>query len=235
MTQATAAAPVLRFRGVSRSYPGPPPVRALRRVDLRIERGDYVAIMGPSGSGKSTMLNLAALIDRPSSGSLQLDGIDIAHLPEARRTAIRAHRIGIVFQSFYLLPHRTALENVALAQLYRGIPRRQRNLAAVKALRLAGLTNRTHALPSTMSGGEQQRVAIARALVNQPSLLLFDEPTGDLDSHMAAEILTVLDNLNAAAYTIVLITHDPGVAARAGRLVTIRDGVLTDHQGRDQP
>lgn len=232
MTSASVTSPVLRFRSVSRSYPGTPPVRALRRVDLQIDRGDYLAIMGPSGSGKSTMLNLAALIDRPSSGSLHLDGIDVAELAEARRTAIRAHRIGIVFQSFYLLPHRTALENVALAQLYRGVSRQQRNVAAVRALRLAGLTTRTHALPSTMSGGEQQRVAIARALVNQPSLLLFDEPTGDLDSHMAAQILTVLDHLHGAGYTIVLITHDPGVAARAGRLVTIHDGVLTDNLGR---
>jgi len=208
-------------------------VHALRRIDLQISVGDYLAIMGPSGSGKSTMLNLAGLIDRPTSGSLHLDGIDVSHLTETRRTAIRAHRIGIVFQAFYLLPHRTALENVALAQIYRGVPRRERRAAAVRALCLVGLTSRVHALPSTMSGGEQQRVAIARALVNQPSLLLFDEPTGNLDSHMATEVLNVLDRLHAAGFTIVLITHDAAVAQRAQRRLTIQDGILTNVSSPD--
>jgi putative ABC transport system ATP-binding protein len=220
--------PVLSLQNVTRAYPGTPLVRALRHVDLRIDRGEYVAIMGPSGSGKSTLLNLAGLLDRPTSGTLCLDGIDTAALRERRRAAIRAQRIGIVFQTFHLLPHRTALENIALAQLYRGVARSRRAAAAAGALHRAGVAHRAHALPTTMSGGEQQRVAIARALVNRPSLLLLDEPTGDLDSTMAAGILAVLDDLHGTGDTIVIITHDHDVAAHAQRVVTIHDGQLTD-------
>jgi putative ABC transport system ATP-binding protein len=219
-------APVLRFDAVGRTYPGPPPVEALRPADLTIDAGEYVTVVGPSGSGKSTFLNIVGLLDRPTAGRYELDGIDVNALPEARRSALRGRRIGFVFQSFHLLPYRTAAENVALAQLYTGPPASHRTGAALEALAKVGLSHRAHATPTTLSGGEQQRVAIARALVNQPSLLLCDEPTGNLDSETAAVVLELLDEVHAAGFTVIVITHDPQVAARADRRVTIRDGVL---------
>ena len=219
-------APVVRFEAVGKTYPGPPPVTALRPADLVVEPGEYVAVVGPSGSGKSTFLNLVGLLDRPSTGRYELDGIDVSGLKEAERSAIRGRRVGFVFQSFHLMPYRSAVENVALAQLYTGPSPRERRRAALEVLDRVGLAHRAHALPTVMSGGERQRVAIARALANRPSLLLCDEPTGNLDSETAATVLALLDEVHAAGFTVVVITHDLQVAARTPRRITIRDGVL---------
>jgi len=221
-------APVIELRGMARTYPGPPPVPALRPADLVIGAGDYVAVTGPSGSGKSTLLHLLGLLDTPTGGRYLLDGLDTSALGDGDRSALRGRRIGVVFQAFHLLPYRTALENVLLAQLYNNTPRNARLQAAIEALDAVGLGHRLDALPTTLSGGECQRVAIARALVNQPSLLLCDEPTGNLDSRNAAALMQVLDQLNAAGYTIVVITHDPAVAAHADRTIAISDGVLSE-------
>lgn len=218
--------PAIRLRGVERTYPGPPPVKALRPADLTVARGEYVAVVGPSGSGKSTLLNLLGLLDRPTGGAYELDGVDVATIGEAERTAVRGQKIGFVFQAFHLLPYRTAMENVMIAMLYNSRGNRARRIAARDAVTRVGLAHRMEALPTTMSGGERQRVAIARALVNRPSLLLCDEPTGNLDSETAATILGLLDELHDSGQTVLMITHDPGVAARADRTVTIRDGQL---------
>jgi putative ABC transport system ATP-binding protein len=223
-----ASPPVIELRGLARTYPGPPPVHALRPADLVIEAGDYVAVTGPSGSGKSTLLHLLGLLDAPSDGTYLLDGVDTGRLPDKARSTLRGRRIGFVFQSFHLLPYRTAAENVLLAQLYNRTPRAQRSAAALEALDRVGLGHRVNALPTTLSGGESQRVAIARALVNRPSLLLCDEPTGNLDSHNAATVMGLLDALHADGFTIVVITHDAQVAARAGRAVLIKDGLLSE-------
>jgi putative ABC transport system ATP-binding protein len=221
-------APVIELDGLARTYPGPPPVPALRPADLVIQAGDYVAVTGPSGSGKSTLLHLLGLLDTPTGGRYLLDGVDTSALGDKDRSALRGRRIGVVFQAFHLLPYRTALENVLLAQLYNNTPRAARLQAAIEALDAVGLGHRLDALPTTLSGGESQRVAIARALVNTPSLLLCDEPTGNLDSASAAAVMGLLDELNAAGYTIVVITHDPAVAAHARRTITISDGVLSE-------
>jgi putative ABC transport system ATP-binding protein len=224
-------APVIELRGLARTYPGSPPVLALRPADLVIESGDYVAVTGPSGSGKSTLLHLLGLLDSPTEGSYRLDGLDTSLLRDRDRSALRGRRIGFVFQSFHLLPYRTALENVQLAELYNRTPRAGRMPAASGALEAVGLGHRLEALPTTLSGGECQRVAIARALVNQPSLLLCDEPTGNLDSQNAATLMELLDRLNQSGFTVVVITHDPAVAAHAGRAIAISDGVLSEQAG----
>jgi putative ABC transport system ATP-binding protein len=221
-------APVIELRGLTRTYPGPPPVPALRSADLVIEQGDYVAVTGPSGSGKSTLLHLLGLLDVPTGGSYLLDGLDTSALDDKDRSTLRGRRIGFVFQAFHLLPYRTALENVQLAELYNATPRGTRLAAAVGALDAVGLGHRLDALPTTLSGGECQRVAIARALVNRPSLLLCDEPTGNLDSRNAAALMDLLDQLNAEGFTIVIITHDARVAGHASREIAISDGVLSE-------
>jgi putative ABC transport system ATP-binding protein len=220
--------PVIELKGLARTYPGPPPVPALRPAELVIEAGDYVAVTGPSGSGKSTLLHLLGLLDTPTAGRYLLDGLDTTALSDKDRSALRGRRIGIVFQAFHLLPYRTALENVLVAELYNQTPRADRLYAAAGALEAVGLGHRLDALPTTLSGGESQRVAIARALVNQPSLLLCDEPTGNLDSRNAATLMDLLDQLNAAGFTIVVITHDAKVAAHARRATAISDGVLSE-------
>jgi putative ABC transport system ATP-binding protein len=220
--------PVIELDGLARTYPGPPPVPALRPADLVIEAGDYVAVTGPSGSGKSTLLHLLGLLDKPTAGRYLLDGLDTSALSDKDRSALRGRRIGIVFQAFHLLPYRTAVENVLVAELYNQTPRAGRFKAAADALAEVGMGHRLDALPTTLSGGESQRVAIARALVNRPSLLLCDEPTGNLDSRNAAALMDLLDELNAAGFTIVVITHDPAVAAHAGRMIAISDGVLAE-------
>ncbi len=224
-------APVIELRGLARTYPGPPPVPALRPADLVIEAGDYVAVMGPSGSGKSTLLHLLGLLDTPTAGSYLLDGLDTSALDDKDRSALRGRRIGFVFQAFHLLSYRTALENVMLAELYNSTPRGDRLAAATGALHAVGLRHRLDALPTTLSGGERQRVAIARALVNRPSLLLCDEPTGNLDSANAAALMELLDQLNSDGFTVVVITHDAGVAAHAHRAVAISDGMLSERIG----
>lgn len=218
--------PVIALHRAGLTYPGPPPVVGLHPSDLTVAAGDYLAVTGPSGSGKSTLLNLLGLLDRPTTGRYELGGQEVTGLAEADRTAIRARWIGFVFQSFHLLPHRTAQENVALAQLYAGVRRRDREQAAAEALDRVGLAHRRHALPTTMSGGERQRVAIARALAVRPRLLLCDEPTGNLDTATAAGVLDLIDELHRDGMTVVLITHDPQVAARATRAIRIQDGVI---------
>jgi putative ABC transport system ATP-binding protein len=224
-----AGAPVIRLSSVAYTYRGPPPVRALKPTNLVIYRGEHVAVTGPSGSGKSTLLNLLGLLDKPTDGTLEIDGIDVGAAPERERAAVRAHRIGFVFQSFHLLPYRTSIENVMLAQVYADAPRRRRRAAAMAALAQVGLAERAHALPTALSGGERQRVAIARALVNRPSLLMCDEPTGNLDTATTHELTDLLESLHRDGATLVVITHNPTVAGRAQRQIAIRDGQLTEH------
>lgn len=217
-------APVVELVDVRRSFPGPPAVDVLRGVDLRLDRGEYVAITGPSGSGKSTMLHLLGLLDRPSSGAYRLDGFDVARWGEAQRAALRGQRIGFVFQAFHLLPTRSLVDNVALPLVYQGLARRERRTRALAALERVHLGHRVDARPSTLSGGERQRVAVARALVTGPSLLLADEPTGNLDRRNAAGVLDLFDEVHAGGMTIAVITHDDAVSRRAQRVVRLVDG-----------
>ncbi|MDB1086417.1 ABC transporter ATP-binding protein [Streptomyces sp. ACA25] len=223
----TPTPPVIAFHGIGLTYPGPPPVTALRPCSLTVRPGEFITVVGPSGSGKSTFLHVAGLLDSPTEGRYLLDGIDTGTLNDAERTALRGRRIGFVFQSFHLLPHRSATENVTLAMLYTGVPPRQRRDRAREALIRVGLGHRLDAAPTRLSGGERQRVAIARALVGRPSLLLCDEPTGNLDTATASSVLALLGELHAEGMTVVVITHDPHVAARGERTVTIRDGQLS--------
>ena len=224
MTAVNGEPPVIRLASVAYTYRGPPPVRALKPLDLVINRGEHVAVTGPSGSGKSTLLNLVGLLDRPTEGTIEIDGMDVGTAPERDRAAVRAHRIGFVFQSFHLLPHRTAVENVMLAQVYADQPRRNRYRRAMSALAQVGLAERANALPTALSGGERQRVAIARALVNRPSLLLCDEPTGNLDSATTDDVMALFHRLHDDGNTILIVTHDPDIAARCPRTIHIRDG-----------
>ena len=235
MNAANGEPPVIRLASVAYTYRGPPPVHALKPLNLVVHRGEHVAVTGPSGSGKSTLLNLVGLLDRPTEGTIEIDGMDVGAAPERDRAAVRAHRIGFVFQSFHLLPHRTAVENVMLAQVYADLPRRSRLSAAISALAQVGLAERANALPTALSGGERQRVAIARALVNRPSLLLCDEPTGNLDSATTQELTELLAGLHRAGTTLLVITHNPVVAAGAQRRVTISDGQLEDQTERPAP
>lgn len=219
---------VIELRGLTRSFPGDPPVEALRPTDLRIEPGDYVSIIGPSGSGKSTLLHVLGLLDRPTSGEYLLDGVPTGTAPEAARSALRGGRIGFVFQSFHLLPHRTVLDNVLLATLYSGVPRAERHDRAVAALERVGLGHRLKFLPTVMSGGERQRVAVARAVVTSPKVLLADEPTGNLDTTNSAGVMNLFDELHGDGLTLVVITHDSAVSARAQRRIRITDGRLVE-------
>ena len=220
--------PVVELRGVSRTFDRDPPVYALRGVDLTIFPGEWVAIVGPSGSGKSTLLNVLGLLDRPTGGTYRLDGVDVNSLDDLARAGLRGRRIGFVFQSFHLLPHRSVLENVMLAELYVGAPRRGRRERALEALERVSLLERASFLPTRLSGGQRQRAAIARALMAQPSLLLCDEPTGNLDSKSAANVLDILGELSRGGLTLIVITHDETVAARADRRVRIIDGQLVE-------
>jgi putative ABC transport system ATP-binding protein len=219
---------VVRLDGVWRSFPGPPTVDAVRGIDLTIRRGDYLSIVGPSGSGKSTLLHLLGLLDRPTKGTYHLDGIDTANLRETDRAVLRGGRIGFVFQAFHLLAHRTVVENVLLSMVYSGVARAERRERAVDAVTRVGLAHRIQAAPTTLSGGERQRVAIARALAARPSLLLADEPTGNLDSATSATILDLFDELHADGLTLAVITHDDAVSRRAQRRVSLVDGRLVD-------
>lgn len=217
---------VVELRGITRVFPTEPPVHALRGVDLEVRAGDHLAIVGASGSGKSTLLNVLGLLDRPTGGQYLLDGIDTAGLSDRRRAALRGRRIGFVFQSFHLLSHRPVEENVMLAELYRGESRSGRLRRAVEALDRVGLGHRIGFLPTRLSGGERQRVAIARAIVGRPSMLLCDEPTGNLDSENTASVLSLFDDLRDSGLTIVVITHDDEVARHARRVVRMVDGTL---------
>lgn len=214
---------------VCRRYEGSTPVEALRDVNLAIPVGDSVAIVGPSGSGKSTLLHIIGCLDRPTSGTYRLDGIDTGDIGDGLLASLRGQRIGFVFQSFHLLSFRTAIDNVMLAEVYLRRPRAGRRDRALAALERVGLAARAEHLPSAMSGGERQRVAIARALVTEPPLLLCDEPTGNLDSANTAGVLALIDGLRADKLTVVMITHDPSVAAHANRVVRMVDGRLSEH------
>jgi putative ABC transport system ATP-binding protein len=220
--------PVVQMAGIGRTFPGPPEVHAVREVDLTVLPGEYVSIVGPSGSGKSTLLHLLGLLDRPSRGSYQLDGADVSSLSERRRAVLRAERIGFVFQAFHLLAHRSVLENVAMSMLYSGVKRKQRLARARVALERVGMGHRIEFAPTTLSGGERQRVAIARALVAEPSLLLADEPTGNLDTASSQGVLGVFDELHAQGITLGVITHNDEVSRRAQRRVRIVDGILSE-------
>ena len=218
--------PVVEMTRVGRVFPGPPEVDAVREVNLTIDHGEYLSIVGPSGSGKSTLLHLLGLLDRPTHGVYRLDGVDVSTLPERRRTRLRGERIGFVFQAFHLLSHRSVLENVEMSMLYLPIPRRDRTARARATLDRVGLGHRVDFDPLTLSGGERQRVAIARALVARPSLLLADEPTGNLDTGTAASVLDLFDELHAEGLTLAVITHDDDVSRRAQRRVRIVDGAM---------
>ncbi|EFM09059.1 ABC transporter related protein [Paenibacillus curdlanolyticus YK9] len=208
-------------------------VTVLQEVSLTVERGDFIAIVGPSGSGKSTMMNIIGCLDIPTSGSYRLDGTEVKGLSDNKLAAIRNHKIGFIFQGFQLLPRLTAIENVELPLIYRGMTTRERKAKASEALRKVGLEDRMHHKPSELSGGQQQRVAIARALAGEPPILLADEPTGALDTRTGQEVLALMEDLHRQGHTIVLITHDMDVAKRAERVVRMKDGVLTeDMSGR---
>jgi ABC-type lipoprotein export system ATPase subunit len=220
--------PVVELRGIRRVFGTEPPVEALRGVDLTIFRGDWLAIVGPSGSGKSTLLNILGCLDRPTSGTYLIDGIDAASLSDEQRASLRARRIGFVFQTFHLLGHHTALQNVMLADVYGGGNRADREERAKGALERVGMGHRLHSLPTKLSGGEQQRVAIARALFGSPSLLLCDEPTGNLDTVNTASVLSLFHDLEDDGLTLIVITHEEDVAAHARREVRMVDGHLTE-------
>jgi putative ABC transport system ATP-binding protein len=221
--------PVIELHAASKTYElGAISVRALREVSLRIEHGDFVAIMGSSGSGKSTLMNILGCLDVPSSGRYLLDGIDAARMDEDDLSDLRNRKIGFVFQSFNLVPRTSALANVELPLAYAGLKGAKRRQRAERALKAVGMGNRMHHLPSELSGGQQQRVAVARAIVTNPSLILADEPTGNLDSHSTDEVLRIFSRLNDERRTVVLITHEPDVAERAHRIIRLGDGEIAE-------
>ena len=221
------SAPVVEARGVTRSFPMPAgPVVAVRDLTVSIAAGELVAICGPSGCGKSTLLHMLGCVDAPSQGQMLVDGVDVSTLGDAQRSAIRLSKIGFVFQRFFLLPMLTAAENVELPQAEAGRPRAERRSRTMELLDYVGLAHRAHHRPSQLSGGEAQRVAIARALANRPRLLLADEPTGELDQATGQQIVSLFERVHADGTTVVVVTHDPAIAARSPRVLFMRDGRL---------
>jgi putative ABC transport system ATP-binding protein len=227
--------PAIVVVDVSKTYDlGVVKVRALRELSLRIERGDFVAIMGSSGSGKSTLMNILGCLDLPTSGRYLIDGVDVRQMDEDELSDLRNRKIGFVFQSFNLVPRTTALANVELPLAYAGVDRHTRRRRAQTALAAVGMAKRVHHQPSELSGGQQQRVAVARALVTNPTMILADEPTGNLDSHSTAEVLRIFARLNEEGRTVVLITHEPDVAEQAKRVIQLSDGrVVEDRRTSD--
>jgi putative ABC transport system ATP-binding protein len=228
------AAPVLELEAVTKTYGSQPPVTALDGVSFRVQAGELVAIVGPSGSGKSTLLHVMGTLERPSSGRVAVTGLDVARMSDRELAAVRATRIGFVFQLFFLAEHSTLLENVADGLLYAGVPARERFERAAEALGRVGLGDRLAARPTQLSGGEQQRVAIARALVGRPATVLADEPTGNLDSATGQAIMALIDELHAQGATIVVITHEHGIAARFPRRIELLDGRIVSDDGKQR-
>ena len=220
---------MIELVGVSRTFVvGEQPVHALVDVDERIAAGEYVSLMGPSGSGKSTLLNLLGCLDRPTSGIYRLEGREVQGLGDRELTAVRRHTIGFVFQFFHLVPRLTAAANVELPMVFAGVPAEERRERVAAALAAVGLTDRSHHRPEQLSGGQRQRVAIARATIMRPRLLLADEPTGNLDSVSGRQVIALLERMNREGLTLVVVTHDPAVARRAGRVLVLADGRIVE-------
>lgn len=225
---------LIRLQKISRRYQmGAETVHALREVSLEIQRGEYVGIMGPSGSGKSTLMNLIGCLDSPTSGSYELNGTDVSQMDDNQLAEVRNREIGFVFQTFNLLPRSNALHNVELPLIYSGMDSGTRRQTALEALSQVGLADRVHHKPNELSGGQRQRVAVARALVNKPSILLADEPTGNLDSKTGVEIMALFDALWRGGNTIILVTHEEDIARHARRIVRIRDGLIASDERQD--
>ncbi len=226
--------PILHLTGIRKNYVmGKNVLEVLKGLSLDISRNEYVALMGPSGSGKSTLMNILGCLDTPTSGTYILNGHDVSKMPDNALAEIRNKEIGFVFQQFNLLPRLTALENVALPLVYAGMGRKQRNEKAMHVLSLVNLTERSHHKPNELSGGQSQRVAIARALVNDPALILADEPTGNLDTKTSYEIMDIFGSIHAQGNTVVLVTHEEDIANHAHRIVRLRDGVIESDKRRE--
>ncbi len=218
---------VIHIRNIIRNFQmGHEIVYVLKGIDLDIKRGEYVAIMGPSGSGKSTLMNLLGCLDTPTSGTYVLNGSDVSQMSDDQLAEIRNKEIGFVFQTFNLLPRTTALENVALPMIYAGVSKKDRNERAAEVLTSVGLADRMSHKPNELSGGQRQRVAVGRALVNKPSIILADEPTGNLDSKTSLEIMELFDEIHKAGNTVIVVTHEEDVANRAKRVIRLRDGII---------
>jgi putative ABC transport system ATP-binding protein len=228
---------MIDLRGIARTFVvGDQPVHALVDVTEHLAAGEYVSIIGPSGSGKSTLLNLLGCLDRPTAGTYTLDGREVQHLSDAELTAVRRHTIGFVFQFFHLVPRLTAAANVELPMVFAGVPAAERRDRVASALAAVGLTDRAHHRPEQLSGGQRQRVAIARATIMRPRLLLADEPTGNLDSASGRQVIELLEAMNRDGLTLVVVTHDPGVARRAGRVLVMADGRVVERvRGAELP
>lgn len=226
---------MIRLENISREFHlGDETVHALSNINLEIKEGEYVSLMGPSGSGKSSLLNIIGCLDRASSGTYLLDGDDVTHLTEGELSLIRRHRIGFVFQFFHLVPRLDAIGNVELPMMFAGINKKERRDKAVRALERVGLQHRLAHKPNQLSGGERQRVAIARAIVMGPSILLADEPTGNLDTHSGQEIVELIEKMNQDGITLIVVTHDPTIGKRAHRMIEMRDGIA-HNVGSDAP
>ena len=226
---------MIEIKGITKTYyTGGEPLTALNKINLRIEKGEFTSIMGPSGSGKSTMMNILGLLDRFDAGTYFLNGQDVSNLSDNESALVRNKEIGFIFQSFNLMPRMTILENVELPMVYANVPKKERRERALKALDRVGLSDRVKHRPNEISGGQKQRVAIARAIVNQPSVLMADEPTGNLDSKTTLEIMRIFQEINAEGTTVVMVTHEPEVAEYTKRMVLFRDGEIQDDHNQTQ-